>query len=601
MRLRAITLANFKSFAGEAEVPLGQSTSLIGPNGAGKSCILCALQNMAAILSGGTYLPKKSDYFDDNDGAEMRLGAEFELSDAAQQALLARPKPKSAVVSPGLEGGPLFRHAKYTAAFQGDAMQRQEIYLSDDAGDLKLFVRASLEGSRHNAELRHIGQVDLENRTFPDIEVYRHQQEPFDASYLFGKLDHSLFPAVQGLFSSLRLIPTNRGIPPAVPVRQGSGLTPSGQNLPNELNDLRRSEQDDFDKYMDPVTHGDPLGVEPRTVGSDLALEVREKGLTRRANHADIGSGQLQTIVIGWQMFRQSGKIAVPKEPELHLHAERQRQVFRLIRDRGAKDNIQFVIETHSPVFLGAGHGERVILVTKDTGKSRITEISPDNVDLIRRELGITHADTLHPTNILFTEGLSDLAVFAPLLKATFPDHAYTTAAYTMHGAHKAKNLGMLIEYLATEGRRIFIVLDDDDGARAQVKELEKSGRVDGNYHFLEKSLEDEFDSNLLVGAVRDMAAEAGCAFTMTADELDASRSRGEAVSVALKRHWDAKKCGPISKVRLAERLVGMLDGQVPCGIDAALRAAVSYFEGGGSGDRGAKPASAATTLGGRS
>ena len=572
MRLRGITLANFKSFADEVEIPIGRITSLVGPNGAGKSNAICGLQKIAAILSGGEYIPDKADYFDDNDGAEMRLGATLEMSDAERQALA--------------DGAPL-RFARYVAAFRDGDMQRQEVRLSPGDGTFQTFARATLKGGRYDVVHTRAGSNKPSRTTVPRSASLRRRGQSYTAE-IFGLVGGSLFPAVQGLFSGMRLVPAGRAIPDRVPARQSGGLTLDGQNLPNELNALRRAEQTEFDKRMASVTHGDPSGVEPRPAGSDLVLEAREKGLSRRTVHTELGSGQRQTLILGWQLFSGSGTIVAVKEPELHLHAERQRQVLGLIRDKAAKDDVQFVVETHSPVFLGARPGERVVLVAKDTGRSRATRIGPDNVGLIQRELGITHADALGPANILFVEGRSDLVALGPFLSDVAPDHALSTMVYSLGGAYNTKNLGMLIRYLKAEGRRMFAILDKDGEAKRMVEKLEGAGLLAGNYHFLTRNLEDEFDDDLVVEAARSMAAEAGGDLALTAAELRASRDGGEAVAAALQKHWNAKKCGNFSKVKLAERIAGLAGGRVPPGIEAALRAAVTHFEGGG-GD-GASP-----------
>ena len=590
MRLRSITLANFKSFADEVEIPLGRITCLIGRNGAGKSNALYGLEKLAAVLSGGNYQPKKADYFNDSDDAEMRLGVTLELSGVEQQALLDRPRTKSAAYSHGdLVGRPLFRMIKYVVSFRNDPKQSQEeVWLSDALGKLRLFVRASRRDNKCDIEHRNIEAINLKGPIFPDSELYT-QNKPLGTAALFGMMDNTLFPAVQRMFAGMKIIPADRTIPSKVPAIQTNGLSPDGQNLPSALNDLRRVEQIEFDKCMASVTHGDPLSVEPRTVGSDLMLEAREGGISRDTPHTDLGTGQIQTLILGLQVFSGTGTVFVVKEPELHLHAERQKQILRLIRDKSLKGDAQFVIETHSPAFLGTSPGEQVILVTKDEGRSSITEIGPDNVGLICRELGITHADALSPANILFVEGPSDIAAFEPFLSAVAPERALSTMIYSLDGAYNTRNLKMLIKYLRTEGRRMFVILDGDDEARRQVEELRGAGLLAGNYHFLEKNMEDEFDDDLVVRAARKVAAEAGGGLALTAAELRASRNKGEAVAATLQKHWDAEQCGNFSKIKLAERIVGLAGGRAPPGIEAALRAAAAYFEGSNNG--GAKTA----------
>ena len=586
MRLRGITLGNFKSFAGETEIPIGQITSLVGPNGAGKSNILDAVEKIAAMLQRGKHVPTPNEFFNDEDENGMRLGATFELSDQEQLALLKYwTKPKGFVRD---EPGPSlpFRFVKYAVTLDITGNLKDEIWLSTSSNKLEQFICISRTGKGFTQFRRSIKRAAAKDAPLPPMRTSA-RDGSLSLFDLFGLVDPSLITRMAETLGSMKIIGTDREIPPAVAVRESNGISTAGQNLPNELNDIPRHKQDEFDKYMASATRGDPLGVEPRTVGSDLTLEVREDGLSRQAKHTDLGSGQLQTLILGWQMFIQEGAIILIKEPELHLHAERQRQVLGLIKDKAAKDSTQFVIETHSPVFLSADPGDRTILVTKDGGRSTITEIGADNVGLIKRELGITHADAPSPANILFAEGPSDAAALGPFLKTVAPGHASSTMVYSLGGAHNTKNLKMLIKYLEAEGRRMFVILDKNDRARRQVADLEGAGLLAGNYHFLGKNIEDEFDDDLVVKAVRELATEAGGDFALTAAELRASRDGGEAVAAVLERRWNEEKCGNFSKIKLAERIVSLSGGQVPPGIEAALRAAVAHFEGGESGGAG--------------
>ena len=545
--------------------------------------MLDAIEKIAAMLRRGKHVPMLDEFFDNGDENGMLLGATFELSDQEQLSFLKYcARPASAVQG---EPGPAlpFRLVKYAATLDITGNLKDEIWLSTANGGLEQFISFRRANNKFILAKRSIRRVGAKGGPLPPM-CSRRRDGPLSPGDLFTLVDSSLLTRMAVMLDSIKVIRTDRQIPPAVAVGESTRISTTGNNLPNELNDIPRHKQDEFDKYMATATRGDQLGVEPRTVGSDLTLEVREDGLSRQAKHTDLGSGQLQTLILGWQMFIQEGAVILIKEPELHLHAERQRQVLGLIRDKAAKDGTQFVIETHSPVFLGAGQDERVVLVTKDKGRSSATEIGPGNVELICRELGITHADALRPTNILFVEGLSDAATLNPFLWAVAPDRALSTTVYALDGAHNTKNLKILIKYLKAEGRRMFVILDENDRARRQVEELEGAGLLAGNYHFLAKNIEDEFDDGLVVKAAREMAAEAGGDLALTAAELRSSRGGGEAVAATLERRWNEEKCGNFSKIKLAERMVRLSGGKVPPGIRKALREAVAHFAGGGAG-----------------
>ena len=586
MKLSSIYLKNFRSFGGESgggtEIPLARINYLIGPNGAGKSNLLDGLEKVSTILGGGEYEPGPADYFNNDTDLAMQLGATIELSMEERLHLLIQLNMEPlAVEMDDLHNLPILRLLRYYVTFVNGKKQDERVLATIDDKSFHTLSLAYKKGGSSVSNTRNLKMIDLHNISLS--KVYQNTQRGFPhTNDVIEQVDATLPEMIRAHFSGLRNLNIDRKIADSVPPRESAGLSTDGRTLPTELAGLNRDEQIKFDEYMKQITHGDPESVEPRMRGSAFVLETKETGLARRGTHADLGSGQEQSLILGWHLRNPPNSIFIVKEPELHLHPERQKQILRQIKQ--SDSDLQFVIETHSSVFMGAGRDERVILVTKDAGRSSATKIPPDNVGLIRRELGITYADAIRPANILFAEGLSDLAVFEPLLRAVAPEHAVSTMIYTLHGAHNTKNLKMLIRYLEADGRRVFVILDEDDEARSQVKELEDADLLDGNYHFLARSLEDEFDSSMVVRAAGEMAAEAGGSLSLTADELDGLREKGESVAAALKKRWNEGRCGVFSKVILAERIVELLGNDIPPGIEAALRAAVAHF---GDGDGG--------------
>ena len=587
MRVHSVSFQNYKSFRDEVTIPLGKISYFIGPNGAGKSNILSGLETILSVVAGGDYAPKAGDYFDGDAGASLKLGAVLELSDAERSAIAGSIAADPGAAAPhGDPGRWLFTRLKYEASFSGTDAASHEILLTVSDERLHPFVRIGRSGGKYNAEKRNIGLLDAERGSLPAWHSYR--VDSLNARLLFEQIDMELFVRARDHFLVVRNAPTRRRIPGDVPVHETHDITSDGSNIANELGHIPRAAQIEFDELLAKITGGAVRSVEPTVRGSRMTLEATERGLSRRTTRTDFSSGIEQIVLLAWQLSNRHDAILLLNEPELHLHARAQKEICDMIRT--ASTSIQIVVETHSPVFLGAGPDERVVLVTKEAGRSLTTEIGPDNVDLIRRELGITHADALHHTNILFAEGRSDLVAFGPFLKAVSPEHALSTMIYSLDGAHNTKNLGMLIRYLKAEGRRMFAILDDNDEAKRLVEKLESDGLLAGNFHFLVKSLEDEFDDDLVVRAARSVAADAGGSLSLTAAELRASRDGGEAVAAALKKRWNATTCGPLSKVDLARSIVSLAGGRIPPGIEAALLDAVAHF--------GAPPAGAGDNAG---
>lgn len=589
MRLHEISLANFRSFEGRAEVPFGSITSLIGPSGAGKSNILMGLERIAALLSGETYEPGPDDYFDNRLDSEMQLGATLALSDEERQRLLLLAQAGGLPPDGGRRrtAHTTFRFVRYLATFRGTTKRGEELSLSTDNAAFHPLARARLGRGGYIVELADMSGADFRSMDPAPLRPYKTLDE-VSVERLAEMVDPLLFPAILRLCGGLRTVVPSGGIPDSVPALEGSAIGTDGQNLPNEISHLQGPSLIEFNEYMEPVTHGDPQSIKPREIGPDMVLSVREDGLSRRAYHSALGSGQRQTLILGWQLFRGSDRILVIKDPELYLHAERQRQILRLIWDKSRRTGTQFVIETRSPAFLEGGRDGLTILVSKDGGRSDAAEMGPKDAPLIRRSLGITHADALDADNILLVEGKSEYVAFAAFLGSLAPEQARRTTIHNLEGASNIKNIKLLIKYLEnTEGQRAFVILDKNRDARLHVDKLKGHGLLRTNVHFLPKNFEDAFDDRTIAAAVETMASERGIRLALTAGEVSRLRSAEKDMASALEGLWQPATGHDFDKVRLAELLVSYVGDRPPPDIKRALESAVAHFENGGRGEVG--------------
>ena len=605
MRLSKILLRNFKSFGdgGGAGVviPLARISYFIGPNGAGKSNILDGLEKIALMLSGGTYTPKEADYFDNNNTRPMELGAIVELSGVERMRLLGMSRNKSAAVVQGeLPSEPIFRYVRHIAEYVNGKKRSEKISTTVKDDSFHALAEAYADGDRYTIDVKSLKEVHLISMSLP--EPYSSSQGTFPSTRtLISRIDPALSESLACLFSGLRVLDTGRKIDDAVLARKSEGVSADGRNLPNELATAGRAEQDAFDKYMEPVTHGDPESVEPSMRETEtgsaaretrFVLETKEAGLEHSRDHTDLGSGQEQSLILGWQLFKAPGTIIAIKEPELHLHAERQRQIRALIRN--ADPGLQFIIETHSPVFLGASDAETVLLTTKSGGQTAVARIAPENMAMIREELGISHADALYNANVLFVEGESEFRAFPMFWEKLCLGLSPPPVCFSLGGAGGAKRLRIMLEYLKSEGRRFFVVLDNHGDAKAHVRKLQRDGLLGDNVCFLPKSFEDEFTSAQIIDAARKAAAEKGApAPRLTPEELDAARAEAPVADV-VKRQWFEATGSGLDKVSLARHLGRLPKDDIPPDIVGALEAATAYFKApddvapaGGSGSGG--------------
>ena len=586
LRLRSISLQNFKSFRDETEIPLGQITYLIGPNGAGKSNALHGLKTIAAAITSDVYAPKQGDYFDNDTGRAMKLAAVMELSGSERQAMISRVKTRPASHSRGGLGGWLFRRLKYETSFSGPS-RTQAISLTFTNASYHTFASIEHGNGDHTAMQRTIETIDAREKHLPEPEPYGvHSLAP---SALFKQVDKSLASPVHDLFSGIVHTTTRRSIPDSTPAHQSSGVTPDGDDIFNELNDLHREKQLEFDRFVSAITDGSITGVEPKMRGSELVLEITEPGLGRRTLHTDLGSGQKQLVLLALQLFTRPGTVFILTEPELHLHSRAQRQIRAGLMNASTK--LQIAVETHSPIFLGTGRGESTILITKNEGHSHATPIIPGNMGVIRRELGIAHHDALYHTNILFVEGHAEFAAFPRMLSTLGYTYEPKTAIFNLGGVGGIRHLGLLLDYFRADGRKAFVILDRHRAAQSTVASLQSRGLLAGEDLFvLPGDFEDAFASTTVADAVAKMAQSVGHVSVLTAADIDIQREKGESTANILKKAWRKTTAHDFSKVDLASHLAGLPPDKIPRDIKAALGAAMSRFDQGAGGPASGNP-----------
>lgn len=589
MRLHSISLENFKSFRDKTVIPLSRTTCLIGPTGAGKSNILLGLKTISRIVVDNDYRPEPGDYFNSDTNREMKLAVAMELSDDERKAIAAHIRHPDAYLSRGGLRDWLFKRLKYEITFKG-ASKTHIVSLTFMDEDYRQFISVTQDRVGYTAQRRDVKMINMVGKVLPKLESFHLRSTRIDS--LLGQIDESLVPAMKGLFSGIADIGTQRSIPQSSSPRESHSITPDGSDILNEVNSLPLERKIEFNSFLESITGGSISGIEVIMRDTALVLEAAEPGLGRKTPSADLSSGQEQLVLLALQLFVRPGTAFILTEPELHLHAKAQRQVQRRLKD--ASSQLQIVIETHSPIFLGAGPCEAILLITKSEGSSHVTSIGPDNLDVIRHELGVAHGDSLYHENILFVEGYSEHAAFPAFMSALGYDLAPETAVFNLEGVGRIKHLPLLLRYFKADGRKVFVILDDNKKAHSYTKKLKNDGLLDNNFLILEKNFEDAFASAVIMDAVKEMAAQHGCNFSLTAADLDAERDAGRRVDAVLQEHWRKETGHGFNKVDLAKLLGALPSDDIPDEIKSALRAAANHF---GQGD-GGEPAEGGDTGG---
>jgi predicted ATP-dependent endonuclease of OLD family len=197
---------------------------------------------------------------------------------------------------------------------------------------------------------------------------------------------------------------------------------------------------------------------------NSLDLMVREGSFEISATQ--LGGGVQNALVLAimkaFEEHRKKGAILLIEEPEMFLHPQHQRSLYKTLREIG-KDN-QVIYTTHSPHFVSIPEYEEVGLVRKSEGGTTITfssaPSSPQRSEKLRKELDPERNELFFATRLLLVEGDTEklaLPEFAKRLKLDLD-----SAGATIVEVGGKKSLPELADIAASFKIPVGIIYDQD-------------------------------------------------------------------------------------------------------------------------------------------
>lgn len=195
-----------------------------------------------------------------------------------------------------------------------------------------------------------------------------------------------------------------------------------------------------------------------------LDLMVREGSFEISATQ--LGGGVQNALVMAimkaFEEHRKKGAILLIEEPEMFLHPQHQRSLYKTLREIG-KDN-QVIYTTHSPHFVSIPEYEEVGLVRKGEAGTTITfssaPNSPQRSEKLRKELDPERNELFFATRLLLVEGDTEklaLPEFAKRLKLDLD-----SAGATIVEVGGKKSLPELADIAASFKIPVGIIYDQD-------------------------------------------------------------------------------------------------------------------------------------------
>ena len=406
-----------------------------------------------------------------------------------------------------------------------------------------------------------ISSVDLES--LHSLNLNMQQFGDMNAREFLNEFDPDVAKGILDLFFSIILVSGHREFQGSVSATEDAGVSPTGRNLPNQINTMYgdRPQGPMFESKISALSSGEILIVNIRMQGNNNVLELQELGRTSATADNEISSGHRQSLILQHFWHRCKESIVLMEEPELHLHAAAQKKLLKVIRD--SSETNQLFIATHSPIFANVSDTESTFLLSKQDGGTTVVPIRPSNVNLIKTSMGISQADVFGSDYLCCVEGKSEDIAIPALARRLGYETALPPWTLDMEGCGNVAHLGPLIRYFKMSGKRIFVLLDKDGGARRHVDSLKKTVLSEDQCHFLEGNFEDLFPSAMLVKYSRQLAQELGGEFGLSAEDLDKGREHRSATDL-LKEAWKEHAPGDYPKVSLAERLASLAPDEIP-------------------------------------
>lgn len=175
------------------------------------------------------------------------------------------------------------------------------------------------------------------------------------------------------------------------------------------------------DKYMEKLGYDWGLNLidENKNI---YEIQLSKEGRTFNISQASSGEKEILNFLLGVFAFQIAGGIIIVDEPELHLHPKWQALLRSLFLELSKSTNNQFIISTHSPVFLTPKTLPNIRRLYKNhDGATQINSLDDGDIDNRKSLLHIVNSHNnermFFADHVVLVEGVHDRLVFEALLK----------------------------------------------------------------------------------------------------------------------------------------------------------------------------------------
>ena len=420
MKIKKIKVKNFKSLKDTVEINLSQMCAIIGPNNSGKSNIL----NSIYKVIGKDWVTVNQFDEDDVHNKDFDRDIEIELEFENPYEFYSFKG-----VEPALISKIKFTYCRYKVGeFKGQRRLEKSCLTIDDKPVLVLAEKPKSGTSRKYKPLLSIPQELQENIPVIYIGADRNLKNQLPSSRnsmlgsLLGEINNNFNDednVIEILNQDGEYITTprrdvfNKHIQDAISVLKTDEFVElEKQIMQNAMSQLGFELDEELEIYFNPLTSLDFY----------KSLEIWVKENDFNINATQLGSGFQNAIVISilkaFEERKKSGAIFLIEEPEMFLHPQMQRSLYKTLRKISETNQVIYV--THSANFITIPEFDEIRLVRKGIDGTKVIESDLAQNQKLKekfiKELDPERNELFFATKILVVEGDTE--------KLAFPEYA---------------------------------------------------------------------------------------------------------------------------------------------------------------------------------
>ncbi|AXV38345.1 MAG: hypothetical protein CIT01_09100 [Methanobacterium sp. BRmetb2] len=206
---------------------------------------------------------------------------------------------------------------------------------------------------------------------------------------------------------------------------------------------------------------------------------------------ASSGEKEIINFLLGIFAFNIENGLVIIDEPELHLHPKWQSLLMDLFIDLSEKTGNQFILSTHSPVFINnktISNITRIYMDKRESNKVKLDESKLKNVkDLLHMINSHNNEKMFFADKVVLVEGIHDRLIFEKLIKLFSEDISEVIDVLEVGGKHNLEKYRKFLDNIKVKN---FIIADFDyllDIGAEEIKDLFKTSPKQINKEVINK------------------------------------------------------------------------------------------------------------------